>query len=793
MKRPVVWFLLPYLGGIMLGESTDLPDVPLLALLALLLSIALIAYRRNLFPLLSTCLLAASFTAGASAGDRVFNSPPLLNTPHFTEVDGTIITPVELAADGSCVAVVRVNAAAGLPSPFRIRLKIFQYSRNLRYGDRISFSTRLKPLPKVANPGQFNFGRLLKVRGIAATAFLYHDRNLKIIDHGGGNQLLRLLDQKRSEISALFDRLDNPKRAAVLKAVTLGEKRGLSEETRELFSRAGVAHLLAISGLHIGIIGGLIFFSLKKMLVLFIPFSRRYDAGKPAALASLPVIVLYTLFCGWPLSAVRAAIMIGVFLIARALNRGAESINALGLAALIIVLIWPGAPFELSFQLSFISVLAIVILIRRFEDRSQRGKFVQTGLPDRFSRRADRYIKLSAITAVAGLLSTAPLVARSFNIFSPIALLTNIALAPIFIFFVTPLGFAGVTAGLFSEAAGFFFIRLADYTAEPIIRLFQLAGSIPLASWDVPPPNFFETTIFYLALISLLVVKPWRRAASLIGVLALVTLVEACTLEIIYRFDTKTEITFFAVGNGDSILVELPYGETMLVDAGGHSSGSFDPGESVVGHALQFKRIKHIDYLFASHPQQDHVGGMPHIIKNFSIGRFYRTPADCDLDAWQKTLSHIDNKNIETVIISRESPRIITRGAAITIIWPPREFVGTTSDLNDSSLVLLIETHDGTSIMLTSDLTDYASSLLVEHTDIGHLDILQLPHHGSESHAAKIMIEKFKPDNIVISSGWINNRKRATLNLIQNSGDKLSITDSNGAVVYKRHNGQLTH
>jgi len=246
----------------------------------------------------------------------------------------------------------------------KIRVSVRGPGPDIARGDRVVFHSRLREIRNFNNPGGFNYQRTMAFQKIWRSAYTQGSR-LKVVHKNSSMDLPQRVNNARLAVAALIDRAGKQQSGAVLKALVIGDRSAISTDAREAFNRAGVGHILAISGLHIGIVATVAFVFFQKLLCLIAPLLWRAWTRKGAAILSLFPVCIYGLISGMSPSTQRAVIMVIAFLMAFLVEREADAINTLSVAALIILIIYPPSLFSVSFQLSFMAVLSILYGLSR--------------------------------------------------------------------------------------------------------------------------------------------------------------------------------------------------------------------------------------------------------------------------------------------------------------------------------------------------------------------------------------------------------------------------------------------
>ena len=518
-----------------------------------------------------------------------------------------------------------------------------------KLGDEIRLTARIHFPRNYGNPGEFDYVGLMARDGIDATMTAPKNSlgsaKFQILGHRSifpGSEI----ESIRTHIGEFFDRNLTYPENAEMRALVIGDQGEIGEPLRQTFARTGMAHLLVISGLHLSIVAAAMFAAVRLAMMLLPGLANRGYANKIAALASMLAVCAYASIAGHHVSTVRALTMVLAYMLAVAIDRSREAIASLALAAIVICVALPGSTADIGFQLSFASVIAIVLGMRRFTAWFARRKRLGRLRAEPSSPRW-RFIEAPAgYLAVSfwAMVGTAPLTAYHFNQFAIVGIVANAVVVPIMAFGATISGLIAAALSFFSESA-----------ARPIL-LFgasALAAGNGLASWFVDWPlawfRIFTPTILELViayaflaiwlLAPLAVAISGRRsrgdisgdATNLSGfgwrarcVLALagVLVVDAGYWTYDRFFNPDLRVTFLSVGEGDGAVVRFPGSRVMLIDGGG-SYGGFDAGERIVAPYLWSQKIMHVDYIALSHPDLDHFGGLDFIAMNFAPRAFW--------------------------------------------------------------------------------------------------------------------------------------------------------------------------
>ncbi|MBM4297852.1 MAG: ComEC family competence protein, partial [Deltaproteobacteria bacterium] len=363
--------------------------------------------------------------------------------------------------------------------------------REWRYGDRIRLRVRPQLPQDSGNPGGFNYATYLARREIYATAFLDSDQEVELIAREAG-LLGGFVEDLRRQIRIFIDRHVAPEHGGLIKALVVGDMGGITKESRSAFTAAGVNHVLSISGLHVAMLGLVVFVLVRYGLSLSSYLLLHWNLLKVATFFSFVAVVFYTALAGAMVPTVRSAIMIGVYELAVLLDREEEVFTSLTLAALLIALVWPGVIADISFQLSFLAVLFIVWGSRRMRDWFRRGKSDE--LPQEKSRLKEvlRWGAMHLTVPILATLGTGPLIAHYFGHLSLAGFVANPLIVPLVGFLLVPVGLTIGFCSIVLPEAATPLVWLAERLTFLTMWLVDWFAALPMANISVPAPNPLE-------------------------------------------------------------------------------------------------------------------------------------------------------------------------------------------------------------------------------------------------------------------------------------------------------------
>mgnify|MGYP000598568932 CR=1 FL=1 len=633
-----------------------------------------------------------------------------------------------------------------------IRLTVADAPPLISPGTRLAFRSRIRSIRNFNNPGGFDYRRYMIFQRVFGSAFIVADR-LSIMP---GTDVARpsLLDRYRTNARDMIAQLPDENAQAIMRALLIGERNAVSQELRQMFNRCGVGHLLAISGLHIGIIAGLTLWMCQWGLNRFDGILDRGWGRRGAALLTTGPVVLYAILAGLSPSTQRALIMVLAVLSTYFVYKDGDTLNFLSIAALLMLIWYPPALFSISFQLSFAAVAWIVLGLQASSNEPNRVAHSP-------SRRGEK-IKTFLWVTVWATAGTLPLVMLYFQQVSLVGLVTNCLLVPLIGMFVLPVGLAALFSLPFHETVAVWGIQLAGSVLSQ-----ALSGMAYLDGWDgIAIETFVPTSIeilCYYTLLGLLAARHRSRQWRWVGLLILAIIaVDAFywSYERIWHRDLR--VTVMDVGQGSAALAELPGGNTMLIDGGGFTSNRFfDVGERIVAPFLRYRRIRQIDTIVLSHTDTDHMNGLVYVLKHFHPKRLIWTGRQASTESFQRFYAAVIGSDVAVPVFAQLDRDTVIGGVQMTILHPPEEesnhhLALLETDSNNDSIVLKLSL-GSCAILFPGDIERPAEEQLVRccREDLGS-NVLVAPHHGSRNSSSMDFLTAVHPETIVISAGWQN-------------------------------------
>ncbi|MCX7857601.1 MAG: DNA internalization-related competence protein ComEC/Rec2 [Deltaproteobacteria bacterium] len=617
-------------------------------------------------------------------------------------------------------------------------------------GDGILILGKIKVMnPSRKNPHLLSWKWIKNLDGVK-----YEIKGQTIEKKESSNPMARLRRVIKNKIEKL-----GLKEEGIIKAFAIGDRSSLDHKVRETFLKTGTSHILAISGLHMGIIAACIFHLARWTLGHSYRMRFSGDDRRFAAIISIPVLIFFTMFFGSSPSTVRASIMIGVYLVSIFLEREREIISSLALSCLLILLVSPHSLFTPSFQLSFTSVLFILLVNKSFNSYLQKIK-----------SRFLKWIFTTLVTSQGAIIGTLPVVLFHFHGINPFSAFHNIIAVPILCGVGVPISIAGAFLPY-----GEILLKVSDFLISYTVTIlgFLNYGYI----YPFFRPVLVEIIFYYMTIVALFHIRAKVVRFLMIFILVPVILIYSYS-EYQKRFGDRLCVNFLDVGVGEAILLEAPGGIRAVIDSGG-KQGDFDAGKWIITPILLSKKIFSLDYLFITHAHQDHAGGALTLMENFTIKKLGTTPEMLRSLEGIEIILHARRKGIPVEFLTEGDRIILEEKLSIMVLNPPRDFLFQES--NDNSLVLKVS-YKNVSFLFTGDITEKAENRLIFSKFSFMADCLKVPHHGSSSSSSHMFVYLTNPKIAIITGGILEEIPLRVIDVYRSMGIPLISTKEYGCV-----------
>ncbi|MCE9666825.1 DNA internalization-related competence protein ComEC/Rec2 [Myxococcus stipitatus] len=659
-----------------------------------------------------------------------------------------VVERVDPFDDATRIRLVVVSAGRGedgmKPARFRANLTLRASESALLPGQRLRATARLVPDTPPANPGEKDFSSARRRQGIAFGGTVAPGRLLVLVPAPVWRRTLEELRERLgSAVRAVAPSQDA---AALFLTLAAGQRAALDDTWEEAFSRAGLAHVLSVSGLHVAALALMTLAVLRRLLVRAGARWRQWDVRRLAAPAAVPFVWAYVLFTGTQPPAVRSAVMATVALLGLALWRRADGLNCLATAAVVMVAWAPSSVEDLSLRLSFLAVLGLVLLVPALR-QALPWPPPNPSEPRRWARvlgGARETVLQTLCASGAATLAGLPLVAAAFGRVSLAGLISNIVALPL----------CGLLTGLAAGGAALFVVSpwvatpvlwAGAWASELLLWLTRAFAAAPLASVEVSPFGGWAAVYAVGLLAWALGTGRWRWAGGLVP-LAFV----GALLTPLLRPEPGLRVTFLSVGQGDAVVISSR-GQHALVDGGG-SPGGIDTGERFVVPYLRHQGISRLELAVLSHPHPDHALGLVSALEQVPTARLWLPAGDEGGPLSRQVIAAARDARVEE--IEAGHPSLGLGEARLEVLGPPtlpeRELL---EGVNDRSIVLRVR-HGDVTVLLPGDVEAEAEAELLPGLEA--VTVMKAPHHGSRTSSTPALLRRARPRHVIFCVGRRN-------------------------------------
>lgn len=671
---------------------------------------------------------------------------------------GIIIDEAETAFNQVLILDQVINVQKDKAVALRSKIKVITNDQeDFHLGETVLIQGKVNPLPKQYNPSDFDYGLYLKSQGIVNEVKL--QQVIKRWPYKG--VLYKIREKVRMQIEYIFKGQDD----GLVSALVIGEDGDLNADTKALYEQLGIAHVLAISGLHMSIIAGGIWWLLGFM-------NLNYEMRNWMSLIS---IWSYSILVGMGVSVMRASIMLTVMLIVRSLWEEDDLLSSLALAALIILIGNPFQLYQVGFQLSFTALLGTA-----FYQSIYRFIKHECGC----TKSVLKICRILLPSICIGFFIS-PVIAYHFYEVPLLSVLLNVLLVPVF-GFLLPLIFIVLLLSMVMPGISFLLAYSILGCLEGIKSIGAFLTTLPYATLIVGRPSGLLLILYYgmLCLIGFNLNNIWRnRNYYLMGAAGLVLLIGLLNTE-----GSSVDITHLYVGQGDCTVVTTPKGKVLLIDSGPEQSGK------KVESYLKYKGKRQVDLAVVSHPHEDHIGGLIDLIEaGYPVKAVMWQVPDHLEDDYVFILTKLCKANKIPIYKGYTGNEVRIDDVCLQVLWPYKD--ADYSNANEASLVCVLK-YGEFEELFTGDI-GFATEKYLENDldDLGDLEILKVPHHGSSYSSSSKFLEKLSVEYGMISAGVRNlygHPNRLTLERLKEQQIEIMRTDIQGALFIRTDGKQYT-
>jgi competence protein ComEC len=733
-----------------------------------------------IFLLLSLLIISMGVFRVSVVEKGSFIAENLYKVKNFT-ASGTV-TKIELKKDYEVEFYFTADSVKVNNNLIGKSIKLIGKIRDERKGERDSIYNKLLPGNiifisgtfskgrEMRNPGEFDYNKYLRSKGISGIVTTYNVEDLKILNDKTNFFPAEIFKIRKAINRRIFE-LHDQQTASLLKGLLLADRSDIDYQTKTEFINAGVIHVLAVSGLHTGFI----------ILFLLIVFGR-FNLYLRSIITVLGLF-LFMCITGLPVSVIRASVMAVVIIIAFIFNRTTNIYNSLALAALIILIATPFEIYSPGFQLSFSAVLSIAVIFplcqRKIKDLHIKNSFI-------------KYTILLFAVSFSAQIGTLPVTLIYFGKLSLIAFAANLVVIPLAGLIIL-IAIVTLIVSPISIFIASIYAAANDLFTSILFNLINFAGSFEYSFIWIRNFSIYDAFIFYSLLILFIhYYKKFQSASAKFSLLFLIII----NFVIFSSLDSQEllksgelNLLMIDVGQGDAFLLKMPSGKTALIDAG-DASFYFDNGERVIIPLLNYLGINKIDYGFVSHLDLDHYGGFVSLIHNKRIKQIYKPALDSTDKSDEKFENYLKQNDVP---FSYYKKKIIKLNNS-RVYFLNDNLNGSYSKNNRSGIIKIIFGNDN--FLFTGDAELRREKILLQdYKSFLRSDVLKVGHHGSSTGSSLNFLETVKPEYSLISAGIKNKFRHPSPEVLNRLGlikSKIFRTDKLGAVLL-RSNGDSVY
>lgn len=743
--------------------------LPVLLLAALALTLWLRRRETIAIVLLCCCFFLLGGLRGSQEEARIV-VPTAIKALAETETEVVIVGRLaSLVADDGLVSRALIDVdhlgttATEDVRPISVRLLLRLKGRwpdRFLPGDLLAVRASLR-LPTVGSiPGTFDYRRYLARRGIAAIGTVASPLLIAPADNelaADGRQDGYRIERIRAIIgNHLDDLLDQPA-AGLYRALLIGERSGIAARTLESFKGSGVAHILAISGMHLGLLGFFIFQTVYWLLRRSEYLILHFNVMKISMLLCLPPLLFYTLLAGAQPPVVRSFVMALFVVIALGTDRLKSPFTTLAGAALVILLYDPLSLEDASFQLSFSAVAAIMLIVPPLMQRFGTKQRQLAGV-----NRLRWWLLGAVAVTVAATIGTMPLLLYHFNRVTTVSIAANLIIEPLVCLWAMVFGFLALPLLAVSLPAADLLLHVGSWALVAAVAVASFFSSLQFSSIWLPAPALLAMILYYTSLALWFAPSPgtsgrFRLLAGFAFFCCLASFFLPLT-PFADRLKGQDRITVLDVGHGNGVLVELRDGRNVLIDGGSRSSPGFDCGIALISPYLWHRNIARLDDIIISHADADHYNGMYAVLDRFAVDRLWLPYLDAGKPGYDQLCRLAEKRGVTVMFpdggtfIEGKGYRFNAVGSASGTPAKRRWISSGEATEDDNGLVVLLQT-PRFAMLFPGDIGTARERELLAARESLQADLMIAAHHGSATSNSPDFLAAVAPKQLIVSSG----------------------------------------
>ena len=750
-KRPLLWFACSFILGLAFQRYGEL--ILLCMWLICLFTEVSIGLQHKSYGKMagrSLCLLSA-FILGMAHMEReeLFRENYLsqIQEESLLTIWGEIVSVNDTDYGVKMILSDCYISLEGVATPCN-KVMVYASSNHFQVGEIHKITGEFHRFKEARNEGNFHSRKFYESQKID---FYLNEKESLLLDKNE-NVLRDFLQSFKEQLLMVYETCMDDRSAGFYKGMLLGDKEDLEEELKALFEVGGISHILAISGLHVSMIGRSLYKLLRKVRFQFVT----------ASICAGAALLLYGYMVAGGVSSKRAIGIMFFFFISQCIGRSYDMLNALGG---ICVLLLVDNPFLLEYSGFWFSVMALIgvgFVGAELEKSAQRGKALWMSI---------------GIT-----LTTLPIVAMNYFEIPLYSSLVNFALLPL----LTPMflfALAGGFIGLYLPIIAKWVLLPSAWGLYVYETVCEFVERFPAAMVITGTPLIKQVMVYYVFLFVGIMIYRQIKSKNWLFAGAMSVF---CVAMIFFPKSHDFEISFLDVGQGDAIYISSGDGTNYFIDGG--SSDVKDVGKYRILPFLKYNGVKKIDYWFVSHADADHVSGLVEIMESgYIVNNLVLAEASLGDEKVESLCELAVQKGIN-VVYMKAGDVVKSKNISFTCIYPEKRVI---KDRNESSLVLLLEVDEGSDIenfraLFAGDISEKIEQKLLSNTKLEKITLLKGIHHGSNYSNSKAFLQSIRPEYVVISCGADN--------LYGHPGEKAisNIQSVKGQILYTMESGQVS-
>lgn len=665
----------------------------------------------------------------------------------------------------------------------------------LEYGDKILIKGEFVEPSESRNYGGFDYKEYLKSIKIHGTI---KADSIEILAKNSNNLIFTFANNINLKIKENINKLIPEKYSAIFTGLILGDTSKVEEEVNEDFKIANISHVLAISGMHI------------TYIVMGIEFVLKKGIGKrKTRIITIIILVIYMFITGFMPSVVRSSIMGIIMLISKLIHRKNDIWTSISLSLLILLIYNPFLILNVGLQLSYLGTIGIVCFNKNVYNFLRKLKIRNKKIKYRINRKfilfMDKIKEMLSVTLSAQIVIL-PILLFNFNILGIYFFISNI-LVSVIIGPIIIVGFVCILISFISIEIAKILSIFMSVGIQILISISEISH-LPFSKIYIPTPKVWQIVIYYICvivinriyiafnlknpdftsirirnLVALLKFKFRQNRNKVLKVL----IVFVSLLFILNIIPKKLKIHFVDVGQGDCTFITTSQNKTILIDGGGSMSEEYDVGKSTLLPYILDRGYTKLDYVFISHFDQDHVGGILTILEELRVGQVYISKQEQDSENYQKFLKIVEDKKIQVKVLKQGDCLKIEKNLYFDILWPIEEQIQE-NVLNNNAMVMKLR-YGKFSMLFTGDIEAIAEEKILDfYKEKGEYilksDVLKVAHHGSKTSTTQSFFEKVNPKICLIGVGKNNMFGHPTAEVLERINDtKIYRTDEDGEII----------